>query len=94
MGDWLAANASQMRRADFVLLDPPRAGAEPEAVRGIINLKPAHISYVSCDPATLARDLRLLLDAGYHVDSLRAFDMFPQTHHVETVVHLFGSGAL
>jgi 23S rRNA (uracil1939-C5)-methyltransferase len=89
VGDWLARHAGELGHADLVLLDPPRAGAEPEAVRGIIGLKPAHISYVSCDPATLARDLRLLLDAGYRMDSLRAFDMFPQTHHVETIVHLF-----
>ena len=91
VGDWLAHNSSKLGRADFVLLDPPRAGAEPEALRGIIALKPSHISYVSCDPATLARDLRLLLDAGYSIHSLRAFDMFPQTHHVETVVHLLKS---
>ena len=91
VGDWLARHAEELGRADFVLLDPPRAGAEPEAVRGIISLKPRHISYVSCDPATLARDLRQLLDADYRLDSLRAFDMFPQTHHVETVVHLFKS---
>jgi 23S rRNA (uracil1939-C5)-methyltransferase len=91
VGDWLARHADELGRADLVLLDPPRAGAEPEAVRAIIALRPRHISYVSCDPATLARDLRLLLDAGYRIDSLRAFDMFPQTHHVETVVHLFNS---
>jgi 23S rRNA (uracil1939-C5)-methyltransferase len=88
VGDWLERHAEDLGRADFVLLDPPRAGAEPEALRGIVGLEPAHVSYVSCDPATLARDLRLLLDAGYRLDSLRAFDMFPQTHHVETVVHL------
>jgi 23S rRNA (uracil1939-C5)-methyltransferase len=91
VGDWLARHAEELGRADFVLLDPPRAGAEPEAVRGIIRLRPRHISYVSCDPATLARDLRALLDAGYRIDSVRAFDMFPQTHHVEAVVHLFNS---
>lgn len=91
VGDWFARHADELGAADFVLLDPPRAGAEPEAVRGIIRLRPRHISYVSCDPATLARDLRALLDAGYRIDSLRAFDMFPQTHHVEAVVHLFNS---
>jgi 23S rRNA (uracil1939-C5)-methyltransferase len=89
VGEWLAHRAEELDRADFILLDPPRAGAEPEAVRGIIRLRPRHVSYVSCDPATLARDLRALLDAGYRLDSLRAFDMFPQTHHVETVAHLF-----
>jgi len=88
VGEWLARHAAELGRADFILLDPPRAGAEPDTVRAIINLKPRHISYVSCDPATLARDLRLLLDAGYYLHSLRAFDLFPQTHHVETVVHL------
>jgi 23S rRNA (uracil1939-C5)-methyltransferase len=89
VGAWLAANAERLDSADFILLDPPRAGAEPETIAGIIRLRPRHISYVSCDPATLARDLRALLDAGYRLDSLRAFDMFPQTHHVETVAHLY-----
>jgi 23S rRNA (uracil1939-C5)-methyltransferase len=89
VGAWLAAHAGELGQADFVLLDPPRSGAEPEALRGIIALRPRHISYVSCDPATLARDLRALSDAGYRPTSVRAFDMFPQTHHVETVVHLY-----
>jgi 23S rRNA (uracil1939-C5)-methyltransferase len=73
---------------DFVLLDPPRTGAESRVVAGVLGLKPRKISYVSCDPATLGRDLKKLLAAGYILDSLAAFDMFPQTHHVETVVHL------
>ena len=89
VGEWLITHAPELVRADFVLLDPPRSGAEPEAVRGIVHLRPRHISYVSCDPATLARDLRALTEAGYRLDSVSAFDMFPQTHHVETVVHLF-----
>jgi 23S rRNA (uracil1939-C5)-methyltransferase len=89
VGAWLARHAEELVHADFVLLDPPRAGAEPEAVRRIIALSPRHISYVSCDPATLARDLRTLTESGYRVASVRAFDMFPQTHHVETVVHIF-----
>ncbi|MFL6282729.1 MAG: class I SAM-dependent RNA methyltransferase [Pyrinomonadaceae bacterium] len=89
VGAWLTHNAERIGSADFVLLDPPRAGAEPEAVRGIVALNPRHISYVSCDPATLARDLLSLTTAGYRLASVRAFDMFPQTHHVETVIHLF-----
>lgn len=93
-GAWLARNAERLGSVDFVLLDPPRAGAEPEAVRGIIELNPRHISYVSCDPATLARDLLALTGAGYSLDSVRAFDLFPQTHHVETVVHLSRSQIL
>jgi 23S rRNA (uracil1939-C5)-methyltransferase len=89
VGAWLSHNAERLGSADFILLDPPRAGAEPETVRGIIALNPRHISYVSCDPATLSRDLLALTTAGYRLASVRAFDMFPQTHHVETVVHLY-----
>jgi 23S rRNA (uracil1939-C5)-methyltransferase len=73
---------------DFVLLDPPRAGAESAVIKGIIDLRPAAISYVSCDPATLARDLKKLIAGGYAIHSIAAFDLFPQTHHVETVVLL------
>ncbi|HSP63641.1 MAG TPA: class I SAM-dependent RNA methyltransferase [Pyrinomonadaceae bacterium] len=73
---------------DFLLLDPPRTGAESRVIAGVLNLKPKRISYVSCDPATLARDLRKLIGGGYALESIVAFDMFPQTHHVETVVHL------
>ena len=75
---------------DFLLLDPPRTGAESRVIAGILNLKPRRISYVSCDPATLARDLKKLIAGGYTLDSLVAFDMFPQTHHVETIVQLKG----
>jgi 23S rRNA (uracil1939-C5)-methyltransferase len=92
VADWFTrhsfADADDAARFDFVLLDPPRSGAEPETVAGLLALRPRRISYVSCDPATLARDLRALIAGGYHINSVRAFDMFPQTHHVETVVHL------
>ena len=75
---------------DFLLLDPPRTGAESRVISGIVRLKPKRIGYVSCDPATLARDLKKLIAGGYSISSIKAFDMFPQTHHVETVVHLSG----
>jgi 23S rRNA (uracil1939-C5)-methyltransferase len=86
--DWLARNAHDLPQVDFVLLDPPRAGAEAATVASLINLKPSRIAYVSCDPVTLARDIGLFSAAGYKLESLRAFDLFPQTHHVETVAHL------
>ncbi|HYP02438.1 MAG TPA: class I SAM-dependent RNA methyltransferase [Pyrinomonadaceae bacterium] len=88
VGEWLAPNAASLAPVDFLLLDPPRAGAEAETIAGILATEPQRIAYVSCDPATLARDLRALLEAGFTLDTIRAFDMFPQTHHVETVVHL------
>jgi 23S rRNA (uracil1939-C5)-methyltransferase len=75
-------------QADLILLDPPRSGAEDGVIKAIARLRPKHIVYVSCEPSILARDLRELLDAGYKIDDIRAFDLFPQTHHVETVVRL------
>ena len=84
VGAWLEKKSSP----DFLLLDPPRTGAESHVIRGILNLKPKRISYVSCDPATLARDLRKLIAGGYTLESILALDMFPQTHHVETVARL------
>ncbi len=84
--DWF--RSGETGAVDFVLLDPPRAGAESAVINGILDLGPAEISYVSCDPPTLARDLKKLMAAGYFVDSISAFDLFPQTHHVETVVRL------
>lgn len=84
--DWF--RDASLDQVDFVLLDPPRAGAESAVINGILDLKAPRICYVSCDPATLARDLKKLVAGGYLVQSLNAFDLFPQTHHVETVVHL------
>jgi 23S rRNA (uracil1939-C5)-methyltransferase len=70
-----------------VLLDPPRTGAL-EAARTIAEARPRQVVYVSCNPATLARDLAVLVDAGYSVQQLELFELFPQTSHVETVVRL------
>ena len=86
--DWFRNDSTQAGPTDFVLLDPPRAGAESAVIKGIIDLGPTEISYVSCDPATLARDLKKLIAGGYAIESIAGFDLFPQTHHVETVVRL------
>ncbi len=84
--DFLIEN--NLNQIDFVLLDPPRSGAEKRTIENIIKIKPSKISYVSCEPSVLARDLRLFLDAGYSIESITALDLFPQTHHIETVVIL------
>ena len=73
---------------DFVLLDPPRSGTEKKTVLDLIDLRPRTVSYVSCDASVLARDLRRFLDGGYAIESITAIDLFPQTHHVETIVRL------
>jgi 23S rRNA (uracil1939-C5)-methyltransferase len=91
VGEWLRANADGLAPVDLVLLDPPRTGLEEGAAAALLALRPRRITYVSCDPATLARDLREMFDAGYTLHHLRAFDMFPQTHHVETVAFLQAS---
>ncbi|SCK50356.1 class I SAM-dependent RNA methyltransferase [Streptomyces sp. WMMB 322] len=81
--------------ADLVVLDPPRAGAGRQTVRHIAGLGPRRIGYVACDPAALARDLAYFRDAGYVPRFLRAFDLFPMTHHMECVAILepLGKGA-
>nr|WSX49345.1 class I SAM-dependent RNA methyltransferase [Streptomyces sp. NBC_00974] len=73
---------------DLVVLDPPRAGAGKQTVRQIAALTPRRIAYVACDPAALARDLGYFKENGYKVRTLRAFDLFPMTHHVECVAIL------
>jgi 23S rRNA (uracil1939-C5)-methyltransferase len=85
---WLEGAYRTYGRVPFVLLDPPRSGLPPHGLRMLPRLRAARISYVSCDPATLARDLKALLGAGYALETVAAFDMFPQTHHVEMVAHL------
>jgi 23S rRNA (uracil1939-C5)-methyltransferase len=67
------------------VVDPPRAGMEASALKSLIEHRPGKIVYVSCDPATLARDTRRLVEAGYHLQVAQPVDMFPQTYHIETV---------
>ncbi|MFE7133615.1 class I SAM-dependent RNA methyltransferase [Streptomyces sp. NPDC057638] len=74
--------------ADLIVLDPPRAGAGQQTVRRLAALGARRIAYVACDPAALARDLGYFQGAGYRVRTLRAFDLFPMTHHVECVAIL------
>lgn len=73
-------------RPETVVIDPPRKGCEKQVIKEIIDLRPQKIVYVSCNPATLARDLRILGDNGYTIKEVQPIDMFPHTYHVETVV--------
>ncbi|RPF21023.1 class I SAM-dependent RNA methyltransferase [Myceligenerans xiligouense] len=75
-------------RADVVVLDPPRSGAKRDVVAAIADREPARVVYVACDPAALARDVGYFGQAGYRLTDLRAFDLFPHTHHVEAVAVL------
>ena len=73
---------------DAVVLDPPRAGCQSAAIDSLLRLYPENVVYVSCDPDTLARDLKMLCSVAYSIDSIQPLDMFPQTHHVENIVIL------
>ena len=72
-------------RPDVIVLDPPRAGCGEPVLKAIANSKPKRVVYVSCNPATLARDLAYLNNHGYHTQKVQPVDMFPRTHHVEAV---------
>ena len=73
---------------DLVVFDPPRAGTSKETVLRTLAMKPGWISYVSCEPSVLARDLMWITERGYQIESITGVDLFPQTHHVETIVRL------
>lgn len=86
--DFLRRTARTKSRPDLIVVDPPRAGLGQEATKLLAKVGAGRITYVSCDPTTLARDLAQLLQSGYRMDSLHLIDMFPETFHMETVVGL------
>lgn len=75
-------------KPDLVIADPPRGGLGENVVRGLAQMGAPRLTYVSCDPATLARDLRSLVSLGYRIEQAHLLDMFPQTFHIESVFHL------
>lgn len=78
---------------DLVVLDPPRVGAKRKVVEQVVDRRPRAVAYVACDPAALARDVAIFAEHGYRLSSLRAFDLFPMTHHVECVALLERTGS-
>ena len=76
----------------LICVDPPRKGCDSKCLETILEIRPERVVYVSCDPATLARDLRILVDGGYELRKVRPVDQFGHTVHVETVVLLTHSG--
>jgi 23S rRNA (uracil1939-C5)-methyltransferase len=86
--EFLRSAAVQRERPDLIVMDPPRAGVGAEACALLARISSPEIVYVSCDPVTLARDLKLLVASGYNVAEIHMVDMFPQTFHLETVIIL------
>ncbi len=82
------ASLPEGARYDLVVADPPRTGLGEKVARALARLAAPRLTYVSCDPATLSRDLRVLLESGYHVEEISLLDLFPQTFHVESVFQL------
>jgi tRNA/tmRNA/rRNA uracil-C5-methylase (TrmA/RlmC/RlmD family) len=81
----VAKGLKGIKRADVVVLDPPRAGAGAEVVDQLIRIKPSRIVYAACDPASLARDVQRFVASGWQLDKIDGYDLFPMTQHIETI---------
>jgi 23S rRNA (uracil1939-C5)-methyltransferase len=79
---------SERRIPQLVVIDPPRAGLHPHVIKSLLNMKPSKIVYVSCNPTTLARDLKIFCEKDYKLENIQPVDMFPHTYHIESVAKL------
>ena len=88
-GEFMETCADEGERCDVVFMDPPRAGSSEKFLRSLIKMSPEKVIYVSCNPETLARDLRFLTEnSGYNIKKIQPVDMFPHTEHIECVVKI------
>ncbi len=87
-GEFLVDYAQSKKRADVVIMDPPRSGSTPDFIKSVFKLKPRKVVYISCDPSTQVRDVKMFMKGGYKVKECRAFDLFPHTRHIESIVCL------
>ena len=87
-GDVLEKIDELIEKPDLIVVDPPRPGIHPKALEKIIELGSGEILYISCNPLSLVRDLKILEEANYRITDIQCVDMFPYTRHVETVAHL------
>lgn len=84
---WMVEQKNKGMKADVIVVDPPRKGVDEKFIEAALTVEPSRIVYVSCNPSTLARDVKLITDSGkYEVKEIQPVDMFPQTNHIETVV--------
>ena len=91
-GEYAERIAAEGKRVDVVCVDPPRKGCDQKTLDAILTIDPKRIVYVSCDPSTLARDLRFLSEHGYGVEKVQPVDMFPWTYHIEVVIMMMYYG--
>ena len=83
--NFLASLPEEERQFDVVVIDPPRAGLHPKALKRVLELKPPKLLYISCNPATFARDAKEMRIAGYTLPEVQPVDMFPHTRHIELI---------
>jgi 23S rRNA (uracil1939-C5)-methyltransferase len=81
-------NSKKLPEPDVVILDPPRSGMNPVTVKDVVKLDPERIVYVSCNPATQVRDIKMFNEEGYRLVKIKPVDMFPHTYHIENVALL------